>query len=102
FHHPLFLLILSLHVALPILSAACSSSTRRVRASSSRLTANCSLRRMSLTVTVPLASSSSPSTSTKRMPERSACLNCLPSLPPSRSEEHTSELQSRFDLVCRL
>src|SRR5207249_7606100 len=22
--------------------------------------------------------------------------------PPSRSEEHTSELQSRFDLVCRL
>src|SRR5207249_10377216 len=23
-------------------------------------------------------------------------------LPPSRSEEHTSELQSRFDLVCRL
>src|SRR5207249_1325474 len=26
-----------------------------------------------------------------------ACLNCL-----TRSEEHTSELQSRFDLVCRL
>src|SRR5207249_9403133 len=27
----------------------------------------------------------------------------LPLLPPSkRSEEHTSELQSRFDLVCRL
>src|SRR5438067_6510762 len=24
------------------------------------------------------------------------------SVPPSRSEEHTSELQSRFDLVCRL
>src|SRR5699024_11817330 len=23
-------------------------------------------------------------------------------LPPIRSEEHTSELQSRFDLVCRL
>src|SRR5437868_9048757 len=23
-------------------------------------------------------------------------------IPPSRSEEHTSELQSRFDLVCRL
>src|SRR5438067_11371156 len=23
-------------------------------------------------------------------------------LPPERSEEHTSELQSRFDLVCRL
>src|SRR5699024_12100496 len=28
---------------------------------------------------------------------------CPPrSLLPSRSEEHTSELQSRFDLVCRL
>src|SRR5438067_6579977 len=26
----------------------------------------------------------------------------IPSLPRSRSEEHTSELQSRFDLVCRL
>src|SRR5437868_9254567 len=24
------------------------------------------------------------------------------SAPPTRSEEHTSELQSRFDLVCRL
>src|SRR6266704_4718396 len=26
----------------------------------------------------------------------------LPAPPPRRSEEHTSELQSRFDLVCRL
>src|SRR5438067_3887739 len=26
----------------------------------------------------------------------------IPQLLPSRSEEHTSELQSRFDLVCRL
>src|SRR5437868_10131834 len=26
----------------------------------------------------------------------------LPEEPPPRSEEHTSELQSRFDLVCRL
>src|SRR5690349_23916630 len=26
----------------------------------------------------------------------------LPSPPPKRSEEHTSELQSRRDLVCRL
>src|SRR5207249_11812411 len=25
-----------------------------------------------------------------------------PQLPATRSEEHTSELQSRFDLVCRL
>src|SRR5216683_4338238 len=27
---------------------------------------------------------------------------CRRSLPPPRSEEHTSELQSRSDLVCRL
>src|SRR5699024_11676907 len=27
---------------------------------------------------------------------------CAPAGPRSRSEEHTSELQSRFDLVCRL
>src|SRR5450830_1737385 len=27
---------------------------------------------------------------------------CLPSRRRSRSEEHTSELQSRFDVVCRL
>src|SRR5699024_12279977 len=29
-------------------------------------------------------------------------LSALMSAPYSRSEEHTSELQSRFDLVCRL
>ena len=38
---------------------------------------------MSLTVTTPLAISSGPSTTTKRMPARSAYLNCLPSLPAS-------------------
>src|SRR5699024_12337605 len=32
--------------------------------------------------------------------EGSKCEICRPA--PSRSEEHTSELQSRFDLVCRL
>src|SRR6266513_5540557 len=34
-----------------------------------------------------------------------SCAPCCRSLPPhaaTRSEEHTSELQSRFDLVCRL
>src|SRR5699024_11468884 len=34
-------------------------------------------------------------------PGRSA-INHLKMLTPIRSEEHTSELQSRFDLVCRL
>src|SRR2546429_6868192 len=28
--------------------------------------------------------------------------HALPDLPPGRSEEHTSELQSRLHLVCRL
>src|SRR5438067_5062384 len=28
--------------------------------------------------------------------------HCLPAVVAGRSEEHTSELQSRFDLVCRL
>src|SRR5207247_4470262 len=29
-------------------------------------------------------------------------LRAIPKAPPGRSEEHTSELQSRVDLVCRL
>src|SRR5437868_12490684 len=33
-----------------------------------------------------------------RLPRQSSCS----ARPASRSEEHTSELQSRFDLVCRL
>src|SRR5438067_9639485 len=41
------------------------------------------------------------------LPSRSYAASDGPLLPPtatitSRSEEHTSELQSRFDLVCRL
>src|SRR5438067_9449140 len=48
-----------------------------------------------------------PATSTVGSPAAKPILQpCLPSAPttsaPSRSEEHTSELQSRFDLVCRL
>src|SRR5207249_6259788 len=36
-------------------------------------------------------------------PDRCIENRTLPAfLPPVRSEEHTSELQSRFDLVCRL
>src|SRR5687768_17811143 len=37
----------------------------------------------------------------KKLSSRSASLVTLPS-PPLRSEEHTSELQSRLHLVCRL
>src|SRR2546422_4651899 len=36
----------------------------------------------------------------KRRPSGSTTETCAPS--PSRSEEHTSELQSRLHLVCRL
>src|SRR5699024_12675929 len=35
-------------------------------------------------------------------PEKSVKKGCRPTMPSPRSEEHTSELQSRFDLVCRL
>src|SRR5271167_309812 len=35
-------------------------------------------------------------------PTANSWVDNLPSSTPPRSEEHTSELQSRFDLVCRL
>src|SRR5699024_10925647 len=73
------------HALSPLMAADCSSSTRRDVVNSSRATSNCSLRHMSLTVTVLFASSFSPCTSTKRMPARSAYLNCLPSLAPSNA-----------------
>src|SRR5207249_8785941 len=43
----------------------------------------------------------------KRFCRGTGILTCFPSVTPfgltlGRSEEHTSELQSRFDLVCRL
>ncbi len=53
-------------------TAGCASSTRSVAASSERSTWNWSSRRRSFTVTLPAAISSSPSTTTKRMPARSA------------------------------
>src|SRR5206468_8132694 len=73
---------LSLHDALPICSASAVMPRRRAssacRASSS--TANCSG-----------AANTCPRSAT-----------CSPRGRSSRSEEHTSELQSRSDLVCRL
>src|SRR5438067_3236900 len=41
-------------------------------------------------------------TSTKRSPTAAPTRRWPPRSSISRSEEHTSELQSRFDLVCRL
>src|SRR5689334_20871682 len=42
------------------------------------------------------------SSAVTRYPRSSSCLVSLPELHPTRSEEHTSELQSQFHLVCRL
>src|SRR5204862_3669597 len=82
---------LSLHDALPISSISpikimtrdparrCSSSRRRPNQPARNL-------QMSLAKTLPRRSSTMLESAT----------------PPSRSEEHTSELQSRRDLVCRL
>src|SRR5205085_11795388 len=49
-----------------------------------------------LRVIVMLDTNQSPSTAMSDMAE------CWPSLPLARSEEHTSELQSQSNLVCRL
>src|SRR3712207_8409649 len=69
---------LSLHDALPIWSRrSCGTARSALRRSPSRPPTT--------------ATASSPTTSSGR-----------PSTPPGRSEEHTSELQSRQYLVCRL
>src|SRR5687768_18350270 len=73
---------LSLHDALPISSV--SSSARASRAE--RATSN------------PQGANSSTSGSAARTASMSTCTECA----PGRSEEHTSELQSRLHLVCRL
>src|SRR5688572_32717993 len=74
---------LSLHDALPICTGACSSFSR-----SSGWTI-------------------SPSARPKNWPRRVLSSTKSPSIPrpsrtPTRSEEHTSELQSQSNLVCRL
>src|SRR5699024_12461654 len=47
------------------------------------------------------AASGSPRTSPRPAGARPRCRPAGAAAPPSRSEEHTSELQSRFELVCR-
>src|SRR5258708_23711092 len=44
----------------------------------------------------------SPRTATIAAPARSELRRSAPTMPPPRSEEHTSELQSPDHLVCRL
>src|SRR5699024_12423956 len=68
-------------------------------------------RRSSDLLGCPAAPRRIPRTPTRAMPRPRSCCTCIPSAcvpssrypaAPARSEEHTSELQSRFDLVCRL
>src|SRR5699024_12586332 len=82
---------LSLHDALPISrsSMACASLSR--------------LRFSPLTTTAPSEAVATTEETPGIEERRSVTLaSHLLQAMPSRSEEHTSELQSRFDLVCRL
>src|SRR5690349_23584749 len=80
---------LSLHDALPICPCAGSrTSTAELRRASR------SIQRRELWL--PVSSSEVQRNTTRRCGSRRACAMA------SRSEEHTSELQSRRDLVCRL
>src|SRR5699024_11485484 len=76
-------------IVLSVVNASCSASLRRSTSSRRDLSAS-AFSSASLTI---LSMSSS-----ERLELDSMVIFC--SLP--RSEEHTSELQSRFDLVCRL
>src|SRR5688572_33503724 len=75
---------LSLHDALPISRAAASSAGRRARP-----TPALARRARSLHCSLPRC-------------WRTARSSSLRAPPPARSEEHTSELQSQSNLVCRL
>src|SRR5690606_41191106 len=83
---------LSLHDALPIFGSSPGSTTRGARCSST--TPWCPGR----------SGTASPPTSppTSGAQSRPLPTTPLPTTTPRRSEEHTSELQSRENLVCRL
>src|SRR5699024_12689995 len=83
---------LSLHDALPISVQASTDLLFRIPLGIETTTYREALRVLALEV-APLHSE--PSSPSNRAQQRL-------SRPLSRSEEHTSELQSRFDLVCRL
>src|SRR5699024_12696508 len=83
---------LSLHDALPISARAI------IRAAGSSIAIRSRMLAPSfVTMTVPLAPTSILSRPDGPSVDRRAVATAFP-----RSEEHTSELQSRFDLVCRL
>src|SRR3989440_9061950 len=81
---------LSLHDALPISSSTAATPTTTRSCSSCRTTGSSGTSSTRTTPTPP-----------RRSPQpRSRTSRCC--RPRTRSEEHTSELQSRSDLVCRL
>src|SRR5207249_5622952 len=57
---------------------------------------------LSLSIVTRLARPRSVSLTFSSLSPRSSEIACPPVRTAMRSEEHTSELQSRFDLVCRL
>src|SRR5699024_12207703 len=68
----------------------------RLTGSSSRMRSPAAMRSCSRTRSTPATSSVTGCSTWSRV------LTSRNEMVPSRSEEHTSELQSRFDLVCRL
>src|SRR5437868_15248755 len=65
-------------------------------------TATTEIYTLSLHDALPISSRRSAKSCGRRSP-RAVEPSCCPArMPVARSEEHTSELQSRFDLVCRL
>src|SRR5690606_41771365 len=81
---------LSLHDALPICSSSCSASSTGASPARRQPAGTSSERR----------SRFSPGTRARRFTRKSAFTSARRST--ARSEEHTSELQSRENLVCRL
>src|SRR5207249_10040715 len=64
-------------------------------------TATTEIYTLSLHDALPISPTSTTLGSWRRI-DRSAAAKVSPAFSCTRSEEHTSELQSRFDLVCRL
>src|SRR5699024_12694615 len=90
---PSYIFTLSLHDALPIFMSSGISSTDTVLCAASLSNFSATTASSGRTILSLPASSSDFASST---------LSSSRSEVPIRSEEHTSELQSRFDLVCRL
>src|SRR5207249_6369916 len=87
---------LSLHDALPISSARPSAGVVSATSGGRGGEGNARIRNPAMPTNTPVATTA---------PFRRSRLVCVMRSPTSRSvrsEEHTSELQSRFDLVCRL